>query len=95
MAASSIPMTYQLETHSVSKAAVVVLGRLLFAAIFLMAGMHRPKRNRLVADSFFLAPPLVPSSTGFAGVEHCLDIANRAVDRFIPVPAECTTSVPC
>jgi len=39
MAASSIASTYNLETKSVSKGAVVLLGRLLFAAIFLTAGL--------------------------------------------------------
>lgn len=39
MAASSTAITYNVETESVSKGAVVVLGRLLFSAIFLMSSV--------------------------------------------------------
>ena len=65
MAASSIPMTYQVETDSVSKAAVVVLGRLLFAAIFLMAGLGHFSKQEIgyaAAQGVPLASVAVPLS---------------------------------
>jgi len=65
MAASSIPMTYQVETDSVSKAAVVVLGRLLFAAIFLMAGLGHFSKQEIgyaAAQGVPLASIAVPLS---------------------------------
>ena len=40
MAAGSTAITYGVETESVSKGAAVVLGRLLFTAIFLMSGLE-------------------------------------------------------
>ena len=65
MVASSIPMTYQVETDSVSKAAVVVLGRLLFAAIFLMAGLGHFSKQEIgyaAAQGVPLASIAVPLS---------------------------------
>jgi len=58
-------MTYQVETDSVSKAAVVVLGRLLFAAIFLMAGLGHFSKQEIgyaAAQGVPLASVAVPLS---------------------------------
>jgi putative oxidoreductase len=67
MAASSIPMTYQVETGSISKAAVVVLGRLLFAAIFLMAGLgHFSKQE--IGYAAAQGVPLASIAVPFSGV---------------------------
>ncbi len=58
-------MTYQVETDSVSKAAVVVLGRLLFAAIFLMAGLGHFSKQEIgyaAAQGVPLASIAVPLS---------------------------------
>jgi len=58
-------MTYRVETDSVSKAAVVVLGRLLFAAIFLMAGLGHFSKQEIgyaAAQGVPLASIAVPLS---------------------------------
>ncbi len=65
MAAGSAAITYKVETKSVSKGAVVVLGRLLFTAIFLMSGLEHFSKQTIgyaAAQGVPLASIAVPLS---------------------------------
>lgn len=65
MAAASTTIPYAVENPSVAKGAVVLLGRLLFAAIFLMAGANHFSKQSIgyaASQGVPLASILVPIS---------------------------------
>ena len=65
MAAASTTIAYAVENPSVAKGAVVLLGRLLFAAIFLMAGANHFSKQSIgyaASQGVPLASILVPIS---------------------------------
>jgi putative oxidoreductase len=67
MAASSTAISYEVQTESLSKGVVVVLGRLLFAAIFLMAGLgHFSKQE--IGYAAAQGVPLASIAVPFSGV---------------------------
>ena len=67
MAAGSAAVPYQTEARSVPKGAVVLLGRFLFAAIFLMSGLgHFSKQTIAFAAS--QGVPLASIAVPFAGL---------------------------
>ena len=65
MAAASTTIAYAVENQGVAKGAVVLLGRLLFAAIFLMAGANHFNKQTIgyaASQGVPLASILVPIS---------------------------------
>jgi hypothetical protein len=69
MAAASTAIPYPVENTSVAKGAVVLLGRLLFAAIFLMAGPKHFTKQAIgyaTSQGVPLASIMVPISGLFA-----------------------------